>query len=250
VNAERVVRWALCLLLTVPLCSCSREDAAAVKGEKPASPIPAAPPPAPLRGESLTGGNGGAVKSKRAVDVTDVDERTDLAPADRETLKTVEKAMEDENYKILRAVVPAAIKSPSAEVRSETVDALGWFGEKTMDDLLPFMADADEDIAASALNHWTSALGDIEDDKRKCALVENVMQVLKNEDALESLVTELNNCEDLLALRSVVKLIHCDNPAAVKVAREHYEFMTGEAFTTMDAANAWAEENCSDKEED
>jgi len=240
----------ICCLFTLCLCACSREETAEGQEAAPDSVIPAIAPSAkPTGGRTVGTGEKSLRPKSRPVACVDDDERTDLAPADRETLKTVEKAMEDENYKILRAVVPAAIKSPSTEVRSETVDALGWFGEKTMDDLLPFMADADADIAESALSNWTSALGEIEDDKRKCALVENVMQVLKNEDALESLVTELNGCEDLLALRSVVNLIQCDNPAAVKVAREHYEFMTGETFTTVEAANAWAAENYSDNEE-
>lgn len=232
-------------------CSCSREE---IPEEPSASPVKGALPQA---GTIPTGGwarkpgkNPPLLKSKPEKSVVDIDERTDLAPADRATLKMVEKAMEDENLNMLREAVPAAVKSPTAEVRSETVDALGWFGEKAMDDLLPFMVDADEDIAESALNHWTSALGEVEDEKRKCAMVENVMLVLKNEDALESLVIELNDCDDILALQSVVNLIQCDNPAAAKVARDHYEFMTGEEFTTVDAANAWAVENYSENEED
>jgi len=234
-------------VLTVALCACSRDEAnEETVVESSTHRI----------GESSNRERGAwraesgeavveLVKSKRAACVTD-DERADLSPADRKTLKMIEKAMEDEDIKILKAAVPAAAKSKSDEVRSETVDALAWFGAKTMDDLLPFLADPNEDIAENAFNGWTAALGEVEDESRKCAMIEEVMQILTNEESQETLVMELNNCEDILALQSVVNLIQCGNPSAVKVALGHYEFMTGEEFTTLEAAEAWAAENCSD----
>lgn len=244
----RQVKWfwgsPLVLVLAVTVCACSREEAKEAPPEKPLAQIAECIPAGAARHQ---GENCPEVEESDEPDADD--ERTDLSPVDRKTLKTVEKAMEDDDVRALRAAVPAALKSQETEVRSATVDALAWFGEKTMDDLLPFMSDSDEDIAESALNGWTAALGEIEDEKRKCNLVESVMKVLKNEEALESLVMELNDCEDIVALPSVVNLIQCDNPSAVKVAREHYEFMTGDEFTTVEAAEAWAKENCSDDTE-
>jgi len=189
-------------------------------------------------------------KSGRAFCVTDADERTDLAPADRETLKKVQQAMEDENIGMLRTAARAALQSQTDEVRSDTVDALGWFGVRAMDDLLPFMVDANADIAQSALDNWTTALGEIEDGKRRCTLIEGVMRVLTDKDALESLVVEFNESETFDVIQSLVNLIGSGNRASAEVAREHYEFLTGEEYTTVEAANAWVSENCTEDEED
>lgn len=249
---DGVIKMTLGVILLLPICSCSKEGESESEEERSSVPVSGL---SVVRTKVFRDHSPRIVKkmtlpkSKRVLPVTDDDERIDLTPEDRETLMAIEKAMEAEDVRMLAAAVAAAVRSPSTEVRSEMVDALGWFGAKTMDDLIPFLADPDADIAENALNNWTSALGEIEDEKRKCDMVEGIMRILKNEDALESLVMEINDCDTLLLLQTVVNLIQCDNSAASKVACGHYEFMTGEEFTTLEAANAWAEENCSESTE-
>ena len=99
-------------------------------------------------------------------------ERTDLNETDRAQLLAINDALDAENLEDLLKVLPDASVSTNVEVRSDLVDALGWFGKAAIIDLLPFMADPDEEVAQSAMDHWTTALGDINNERRKCELVE------------------------------------------------------------------------------
>lgn len=177
------------------------------------------------------------------------EDRTDLSPTDKKTLLAVEKALEDENVEAARAVAGEALKATSAEVRSECVDMLGWFGEKTLAELTPFLSDPDKDVAENALSTWTRSLGEIEDETTRCRLVEGVMTALRDADALESLVMEVDDCDDALTMQLLVDLIGGNNEVAAKVAREHYEFKTGEEFTSVEAAEKWLKENKSEEED-
>jgi len=179
--------------------------------------------------------------------IVDVDDRTDLTEEDKTFLKAIDKALDDEDFKALQAIAADASKSKTVEVRSELVDALGWFGTKAMAELTPLMADANEDVAQSALDNWTSALDDIENEDTKCALVEGVMSALKNPEMLESLVMEMNGCEDRRVIQTLVNLIGGNNVPAAQAAREHYEFVTGDEFTTIEAAEKWLRENADEE---
>lgn len=170
-------------------------------------------------------------------------DRTDLSATEKRQLNAIQNALDKEDLAALLAVLPDASKSPNAEVRNEMVDALGWFGEEAMLELLPFMADRDEDVAQSALDSWTTSLSEIEDEKEKATLIESAMLVIRDEDGLESMVMELDDCDELVAMQTVINLIESHNPKAVRVAREHYEFMTGDEYTSLEAAEKWMYEN-------
>lgn len=170
-------------------------------------------------------------------------DREDLSPVEKRQLTAIQSALDAEDLKALLAVLPEASKSPNAEVRGEMVDALGWFGEEAMLELLPFMADRDEDVAQSAMDSWTMSLSEIENEREKATLVESAMLAIRDEDSLDSMIMELDDCDDLLAMQTVVNLIESPNPKAARVAREHYEFITGEEYAGFDAAEKWMAEN-------
>ena len=170
-------------------------------------------------------------------------DREDLSPVEKRQLTAIQSALDAEDLKALLAVLPEASKSPNAEVRGEMVDALGWFGEEAMLELLPFMADRNEDVAQSAMDSWTMSLSEIENEKEKATLIESAMLVIRDEDSLDSMIMELDDCDDLLAMQTVVNLIESPNPKAARVAREHYEFITGEEYAGFDAAGKWMAEN-------
>ena len=175
-------------------------------------------------------------------DSGDVD---DMSPADRRLMDAIEQGRDDDDLDRLVKIIPEVSASTNAEVRAELVDAIGWFDVKGMNHLLPFMADPDDDVRESAIDNWTSALGEVEDEKMRAQMIGAVMQVLTDEDALESMVNELIDMDERVALQTLVDVIEGGKaaPQGVATAREQYEFLTGEEYTNIDAANQWLAEN-------
>lgn len=178
-----------------------------------------------------------------------IDSRDDLTPEEKTLLKSIEEAVDDDDLATLRKVLPAASASTNPEIRSELVDALGWFGDKAVLDLLPFMADKDSEVAESALAHWSSAVSEV-GEKRRAKLVEETMKILTDKETLEEIVDQLDDLDDVRAIQVCVNLIESGNANAAEVAREHYEFVTGEEYTTFEAAEDWLRENYVNENDD
>lgn len=178
-------------------------------------------------------------------DLDDGGDEDEMSPEDRRLMDSIEQGRDDDDLDRLVKLIPEVSASTNAEVRAELVDAIGWFDVKGMNHLLPFMADPDDDVRESAIDNWTSALGEVEDEKMRAQMVGAVMQVLTDEDALESMVNELIDMDERLALQTLVDVIEGGKAASqgVAAAREQYEFLTGEEYTTIDAANQWLAEN-------
>ncbi|MBO7482856.1 MAG: hypothetical protein J6U17_03085 [Kiritimatiellae bacterium] len=179
-----------------------------------------------------------------------IDSRDDLTYEEKSILKSIEDAVDTDSLAALRKILPAAAASSNPEIRSELVDGLGWFGDKAVLDLLPFMADKDSDVAESAISHWTSAVSDV-GEKRRAKLVEETMKIITDKDTLEEIVDQLDDLDDVRAIQVCINLIDSGNENAAEVAREHYEFVTGEEYTTFEAAEEWLKENyVSDDDDD
>lgn len=179
--------------------------------------------------------NGGVIEAEEADDA--------MAPEDRKRMDAISEALEEDSYFAVTALIPDVQNSTNAEVRSELVDALGSFGKKCLVELLPFMADPDPDVAENARDQWTMALSDVTSEKTKCKYIESAMAILTDEDALDSMMTELTDCDDRLAIQTIVNIVASGTPQAVAAAKEQYEFITGDEYTDVAAAEAWLQEN-------
>lgn len=175
----------------------------------------------------------------------DGDDRDDLPTEERRLLSAIEEGRDDDSLEKVLKVLPDAAASTNAEIRSELVDALDSFGVPAMNHLLPFLADPDDDVRQSAIDSWTSTLGEVEDEKMKAKLITAVMQVLNDEDALESMTSELIGMDEKLALQVLVDVIEGGKAPkqAVAAAREQYEFLTGDEYSTVEDADKWLAEN-------
>ena len=186
-----------------------------------------------------------ALRAQRRAMRQTTEDRTDLTPDEKRVMLAIEKALDDESLDDLKKALPEAAASKNVEIRSDLVDALGWFGKEAMNDLLPFMADPDEDVRSSAIDNWTSALGEISHEKTRADVIESAMMVVDDEDALESMTMELNDLDELIAIQTIINVVESGKapPEAVAAAREEYEFITGEDYTNVEDANKWMEEN-------
>ena len=177
----------------------------------------------------------------------DDDNRT---PEEKALAERIEKALDDEDFELAASCAEEAQKCGDSEIRQSMVDTLGWFGEKALPELTPFLADADEDVRESAMNEWTMALSSIEDDGTKVKTVELAMGVLKDEDSLEEISTEYIGVDEKLAVESLVRIIEGGgSKEGVEKAKETYEFVTGDEWTDAAEAERWIAEEYEPPEE-
>lgn len=178
------------------------------------------------------------------------DEDDGFTPEERDLSKRIEAALDEEDLEKAVACAKEALACPNAEIRQAMVDTLGWFGEKGLPELTPFLADPDEDVRDSAMNEWSMALSEIEDEPEKLGIVELAMNVLSDEDALENISGEYIGADEKLAVESLLRIIEGGGSAeGIAKAKETYEFVTGDEFTDRAAAEKWiAEEYVPDEE--
>ena len=171
------------------------------------------------------------------------DEESKRTPEEKKLAADVEKALDEEDFELAKKCAPLAMKCKVTEIRQAMVDTLGWFGEKAIPELTPFIADPDEDVAESAMNEWESAVSSIADDAEKIGAVELAMQVITDEDDLESISSEYIGVDEKLAVESLLRVIEGGGSAnGIAKAKETYEFVTGEEFTDRAAAEKWIAE--------
>ena len=196
----------------------------------------------PSRGDL---GKGEVAKRPAPPVLVDDDEDDGLTPEERALSKRIEDLDEDKPEDLEKAVACAkeALNCPNAEIRQDMVDALGRFGEKCLPQLAPYLADPDEDVRDSALNEWTMALAEIEDEPEKLGIVELAMNVLTDEEALEDIADEYIGADEKLAVESLLRVIEGGgSEQGIAKAKETYEFVTGEEFTDRAAAEKWIAE--------
>ena len=171
------------------------------------------------------------------------DEDDTRTPAERALAERIEKALDEEKLEDAVACAKQALICKNVEVRQAMVETLGWFGEKALPELTPFLADPDEDVRDSAMNEWSMAVSEIEDEAEKLGVVELAMNVLSDEDALEDISGEYIGVDEKLAVESLVRVIEANGSrTGVEKAKETYEFVTGDEWTSSAAAAKWIAE--------
>ena len=166
-----------------------------------------------------------------------------FTPEERDLSKRIEAALDEEDLEKAVACAKEALACPNSEIRQAMVDTLGWFGEKGLPELTPFLADSDEDVRDSAMNEWSMALSEIEDEPEKLGIVELAMNVLTDEDALENIADEYIGADEKLAVESLLRIIEGGgSEEGIAKAKETYEFVTGDEFTDRAAAEKWIAE--------
>ena len=183
-------------------------------------------------------------KLKPVLDLLDDDdEDSNRTPEEKKLAADIEKALDEEDFELAKRCAPLALKCKDTEIRQSMVDTLGWFGEKAIPELTPFIADPDEDVAESAMNEWDSTVSSIEDDGEKIGMTEMAMQVISDEDALESISGNYIGVDEKLAVESLLRVIEGGGSAkGIDKAKETYEFVTGEEFVDRSAAEKWIAE--------
>ena len=168
--------------------------------------------------------------------------------ADQVAARKMNDFLDSESEQDALVVARQLMKSVDAEVRRDVVATLSWIGIKALPELSVMMNDKDTEVAQAAYTHWRQVLKEITEDSLKGEILVAGLLKFKKQDQLEDAVMAFTEVPDEIAIRCLVQLIQSDNPVASEVAREHYAFVTGDAYTTPQAAEIWIKGNSETKE--
>lgn len=245
-----IVSGALALAMSLVFCGCSDEadHAAEVKDGKQTAAIKDV-------GKRRAERKQVARKAEKAPKPTldfddDDDEDSKMTPEEKSLAEAIEKALDEEVLADAIACAAKALKCQNTEIRQAMVDTLGWFGEKALPELTPFLCDPDEDVRESAQNEWSMALSDIENDADKIGAVELAMNVINDEDFLEDISGEYIGVDEKLAVESLMRIIASQgSEKGIAKAKETYEFVTGDEWQGEAEAQRWIREEYQPDEE-
>ena len=184
-----------------------------------------------------------------------MDSEHPYSPADKRLSDAIQDALEEEDLSAVVAAAEKALKSPNPDVRRDAVDALGWFGEKALAELTIWMADADEDVAQAAMDHWEEGVSELEDANERLQTSLFALNTLTDKDALTMIggqfanaATELIDEEDdetrasqkrTEVVQVLVDMIEGGKPAHAEAAREIYEDVTGNKWISVEEAEKY-----------
>ena len=174
-----------------------------------------------------------------------------LKPEERQLLDELNEAMCEDDLETISFAAEELAQNPNPIIRRAAVEAISWFGDKGLADMAVFLVDGDEEVAELAKERWSLGVQEVEDEQEKATLAKLGMLYVKDEDSLNTFMGDLTMVDDdLKVMQVLVDLIEEGTPESAAVAREQYEWMTGDEYRGVDYADLWLQENYEPPEED
>lgn len=194
---------------------------------------------------------------------SDADEEAKLTAAERALLAELQNGVDDEDIKrVVKAVEKIqaiqrekGIDAVPVFLRSEAVEALGWFLPDSLSSLLGFMADSDPDVLQDVMSQFEDAIDDSGlGDRELSKILKSVAKVLTDEDALDALFMGIeNDMRNSVAVDTYLEILKTGSEAAKARIWESVSDFTGEDNITSEAdLKKWAEdpENADDEDDE
>lgn len=133
-----------------------------------------------------------------------LDKDTDAAIA------TLDDFLDDENVAGILRESQRLIKHANPDVRQRVAFALSWIGMPGLPGLTAMLTDPDPEVAANALDYWTVALAEIENEVDKASLLGAAAEAFGeniSNDILFDLVMECSMLDSDVALPQLAKML-------------------------------------------
>ena len=174
-----------------------------------------------------------------------------LKPEERQMLDELNEAICEDDLDLVSFAAGELAKNPNPVVRRAVVEAVSWFGDKGLPDMAIFLVDSDEEVSSLAKERWSLGVQEVEDEQERVTLAKLGMLYVKDEDSLSTFMGDLTTVnDDLKIMQALVDLIEEGTPESATVAREQYEWMTGDEYRDVDTADLWLQENYEPPDED
>ncbi len=195
--------------------------------------------------------------------LSDLDDEAKLTAEERALLEELQEGLDANSLrrvaktveKIRKLIREKGEQGVPKLLRSECVEALGWFLPDSLADLIPFMADSDPDVLDDVMTQFESAIDDSSlGDRELSNILKTVARVLDNEDALDALFMGIeSDMRNSVAVATYLEILKTGSPAAKARIWESIEDFTGEDNIKSEAdLIKWASdpENADDEDDD
>ena len=202
----------------------------------------------------------GAIKvaKKKPTFALDDDDEAKLNAEQRKMIEAIRAALSDDDRKTVLKLVNRLQKSPEwpdgipKSIKLAAIEALGWFGSSCFPELAGFLADADGEVVAAAIERFEEMLGDFDlsDHERAHILVE-ASKIINDAEAMDSMLFELNNMRHSVAVETIKQLMAEGNAATQSILPNNVEFYTGEeGMDTPETLDEWLKQNPDDEDDE
>ncbi len=190
--------------------------------------------------------------------VTDQDtDLSHLGAEQRTTLNNLQSALDDDNFEAVLALAQKVQSSKDwpdgipIELRKEVLNALSWFGIKALPEITGFLADADSDIVEEAVSAYENLMSDANGDAELAQAVLAAARTINDVDAMETILSELNNMRNSVAVDTIKKIMSSGTEAAKNALQEAIDFFTGEeGISTPEQLDKWYNDPSGDNLDD
>ena len=221
-----------------------KKSAKAERGEKPRRPV-------------VTAATKAALKKKIKKLRGPVEDQ--YTPSERRLADTLQDASDDNDLGKMREAVKGILAQKNAELKMEAVSALGFFGKDSLTDLMAFLRDSNQEVVESAASAISSALDELDEEENgfRAEFISTLLSVdgLCKRDTADIFVGQLEcigSSDEKLAVQTMVNLLE-DGKVGKSVKtrlKEAYKFVTGEKYTTFEAADKWYRQKTAEEQEE
>ena len=188
----------------------------------------------------------------------DDDDEANLTEVQRKMIEDIRAALDEEDTKKVLKLVQKLQKSPEwpdgipKSIKMAAIEALGWFGAACLPELAGFLADADEEVVEAAVDQYEEMLSDSDlGDRERAEILLQAVKIITDSDALDSMLFELNNMRNSVAVQTIKHLMVEGNAETKALLPETIEFVTGEeGLDTPEKLDKWLQENPDDDDDE
>ena len=197
----------------------------------------------------------------------EADEEAKLTEMQRKMLDEIREACDaDDRRKVIKLVqnMQASEEGPDgipAILKLEAIDALGWFGIDGLAELAGFLKDIDPEVQKAAVDGFDDALSDPDlGDRQRAEILKVAAQVVTDADALESMMMELDDMRNSVAVETAIAILNSGNEEAKSALKDvmgdRFEYDLDEDVEdrpppkTQDELKKWLELNPDDEDDE
>ena len=178
-------------------------------------------------------------------------------PEERKLADRLQDASDEKGLDGVRKAVAAIMGQKNPELKVEAINALGFYGKDSLKDLMEFLKDPSQEVVDAATDRIALSLEELgsDDNAFRAEYIYTLLSVdgLCGKDAVGRFVGQLEamgSSDGKAAVQTLVSLINGEGVGDVvkTKAKEAYQFVTGEEYTTFDAAEKWYNSKVADEE--
>ena len=187
-----------------------------------------------------------ALEKARRMLATFDDDEASLTELHRQLIADIRASLDDNDLPRLVKIVQKMQMSEEwpdgipVAIRKAAIDALGWFGGDAIPEIAGFLLDGNSEILSEAVEVYENAIFDADGDRELAYYVQAAAQAINNAESLESILMEINNMRNSVAVETIKYIWENGTAAAKEALPEAIEFFTGEeGIDTPEKLDEW-----------